>query len=49
MYIREQRYSDKLIRKQILNAPTQQRKDLLNNMKDKINDYQLVFTPIFLI
>ena len=43
MYIREQRYSDKLIRKQILNTPTQKRKDLLNNMKDKINDYQLVF------
>ena len=37
MNIREQRYSDKLVRKQILNTPTQKRKDLLNNMKDRPN------------
>ena len=36
-------YSDKLVRQQILKARTHKRKDLLNNMKDQGNDYQLVF------
>ena len=41
--LRERGYSDKLVRQQILKARTHKRKDLLNNMKDKRNDYQLVF------
>ena len=43
VWLREQGYSDKLYRKQILKARSQKRKDLLNNMKDERNDYQLVF------
>ena len=42
-WLRERGYSDKLVRQQILKARTHKRKDLLNNMKDKRNDYQLVF------
>ena len=41
--LREWGYSDKLVRQQILKARTHKRKDLPNNMKDKRNDYQLVF------
>ena len=40
-------YSDKLVRQQILKARTHKRKDLLNNMKDKRNDYQLVFNIMY--
>ena len=36
-------YTTKLVRQQILKARTHKIKDLLNNMKDKRNDYQLVF------
>ena len=43
VWLRERGYSDKLVRQQILKARTHKRKDLLNNMKDKRNDYQLVF------
>ena len=43
VWLRERGYSDKLVRQQNLKARTHKRKDLLNNMKDKINDYQLVF------
>ena len=43
VWLREWGYSDKLVRQQILKARTRKRKDLLNNMKDKRNDYQLVF------
>ena len=51
VWLRERGYSDKLVRQQILKARKQKRKDLLNNMKDKRNDYKLVFNmtyhPIF--
>ena len=43
VWLRERGYSDKLVRQQILKARTHKRKDLLNNMKDNRNDYQLVF------
>ena len=43
VWLRERGYSDKLVRQQILKARKQKRKDLLNNMKDKRNDYKLVF------
>ena len=43
VWLRERGYSDKLVRQQILKARAHKRKDLLNNMKDKRNDYQLVF------
>ena len=43
VWLREWGYSDKLVRQQILKACTHKRKDLLNNMKDKRNAYQLVF------
>ena len=36
-------YIHKLVRQQIFKARTHKRKDLLSNMKDKRNDYQLVF------
>ena len=42
VWLRERGYSDKLVRQQILKARKQKRKDLLNNMKDKRNDYKLV-------
>ena len=47
VWLREQGYSDKLVRQQILKAHTHKRKDLLNNMKDKRNDYQLVFNIMY--
>ena len=43
VWLRERGYSDKLVRQQILKARKQKRKDLLDNMKDKINYYKLVF------
>ena len=43
VWLRERGYSDKLVRQQILKARTHKRKGPLNNMKDKRNDYQLVF------
>ena len=43
VWLRQRGYSDKLVRQQILKARTHKRNDLLNNMKDKRNDYQLVF------
>ena len=43
VWLREQGYSDKLVRKKILKARKKKKKGLLNNMKDKRNDYQLVF------
>ena len=47
VWLREQGYSDKLVRQQILKARKQKRKDLLNNMKDKRNDYKLVFNVTY--
>ena len=47
VWLRERGYSDKLLRQQILKARTHKRKDLLNNMKDKRNDYQLVFNIMY--
>ena len=43
VWLRERGYSDKLVRQQIFKARKQKRKDLLNNIKDKRNDYKLVF------
>ena len=43
VWLREQGHSDKLFGQQILKARKHKKKDLLNNMKDKRNDYQLVF------
>ena len=42
VWLREQAYSDKLVRKQVLKACKRKRKDL-NDTKDKRNDYKLVF------
>ena len=41
--LRERGYSDKLLRKQSLKVNSHKRKELLHNMKDKRNNYQLVF------
>ena len=42
VWLREQGYSDKLVRRQILKSRKHTKKDLLNDMKDKRNDYKLV-------
>ena len=42
VWLRELGYSEKLVGQQIFKAHTHNRKDLLNNIKDKTNDYQLV-------
>ena len=42
IWLRERGYSDKLVRQQILKARKRKRKDLLNDMKDKRNDYKLM-------
>ena len=47
VWLREPGCSDKLVRQQILKARAHKRKDLLNNMKDKRNDYQLVFSIMY--
>ena len=43
VWLRERGYSDKFVRQQILKARKRKRKDLLHDMKDKRNDYMLVF------
>ena len=43
VWLRERGSSDKLVRKQILKARKRKRKHLRNDMKDKRNDYKLVF------
>ena len=42
VWLRERGYSDKLVRQQVLKARKHRRKDLLNGMKDKRNDFKLV-------
>ena len=42
-WLKERGYSDKLVRKQILQARKLKRTDLLNKSKDKTNDKKLVF------
>ena len=41
--VKERGYNDKLVRQQILKARKRKRKNLLNHMKDKRNDYKQVF------
>ena len=43
VWLRERGYSDKLVGQQVLKARRHKRKDLLNDMEDKRNDYKLVF------
>ena len=47
VWLREQGYSDKLVRQQILKARKSKRNDLLNNMKGKRNDYKLLFSSTY--
>ena len=42
VWLREQGYGDKLVRQQILKARKRKRKELVNDMEDKRNDYKLV-------
>ena len=39
----ERGHNDKLVRQQVLKARKHKRKSLLNNIKDKRNDYKIVF------
>ena len=43
VWLREQSYSDKLVRQKTLKVRKLKRKNLLNDVKDKRNDYKLVF------
>ena len=43
VWLRERGYSDKLVRQKVLKALKHRRKDLLNDIKDKRNDYKLLF------
>ena len=43
VWLSERDYSDNWVRQQILKARKRKRKDLLNNMTHKIDDYKLVF------
>ena len=43
VWLREQSYSDKLVRQKILKARKLKRKNLLNDMKNKRNYYKLFF------
>ena len=43
VWLMEQGYSDKLLKQQVVKARKNKRKDLLNNVKDKENDYKLAF------
>ena len=47
IWLIERGYSDKLVRQQILQARKPKRKDLLNDMKDKRNDFKLLSNIIY--
>ena len=43
MWLRERGYIEKVVRQKILKARKRKKKDLLNVIKDKTDDYKLVF------
>ena len=47
VWLREWGYSDKLVTQQVLKTRKHKRKELLNNMKDKRNDYKLVLNSTY--